>query len=172
MALLPIILHPDPVLRKVAESVTDITPDILQLLDDMMETMLKAPGIGLAAPQVAVSKRVIVLDVEGRDAVGGQPFKMINPEIIAFSDDKTELEEGCLSLPEMACVVSRPKEVTVRYRDITGKEQQLDADGLLAKAIQHEIDHLNGKLIFDYLSSMKRDIVLRRYLKMLRQEGL
>ena len=172
MALLPIILHPDPVLRKRAEPVTEITPDILKLLDDMLETMYDAPGIGLAAPQVSISKRLVVIDIEGRDGKGDTAYKMINPKITAFADIKTELEEGCLSLPDMACVVTRPEQVTITYMDVNGKEHELNADGLLAKAIQHELDHLDGKLIFDYLSPIKRDITLRRYLKMLKKEGL
>lgn len=165
MAILPIVCHPDPVLRKIAASVTDITDDIVKLTDDMLQTMLAAPGIGLAAPQVGVLKRIVVMDIGGRDGLASNPLRLINPEVIAFGDEETELEEGCLSLPDLHCQVWRPNEVTVRYVDLQGKEQIIQADGLMAKCLQHEIDHLNGKLIFDYLSPLKRSIALRRYLK-------
>lgn len=169
MAVLPIIIHPADVLRKKADPVTDITPEILKLLDDMLHTMYDAPGIGLAAPQVGISKRIVVIDVEGKEeGQVGNPLKLINPEIIVVSETKTVLDEGCLSLPDMRVDVERPDAVRFRYMDITGKTQEMDATDLLAKCIQHEIDHLDGKLIFDYLSSLKRDIVLRRYQKALR----
>ena len=172
MAKLDIVLHPDPTLRKICEPVSDITPQLKQLMDDMLETMYAAPGIGLAAPQVGVSKRIIVMDLEAKDDKPGRPIKMINPEIISSSVELTVLEEGCLSLPEMNCDVVRPEKIRARYLDENGIVQEIEADGLLAKCIQHEIDHLNGRLIFDYLSSLKRNIVLRRYMKMLKNEGL
>ncbi len=171
MALLPILLHPDPVLRKISEPVKEITHEIVSLTDAMLETMLAAPGIGLAAPQVGVLKRVVVIDIGGRDGKSSNPLRLINPEILGYSDEETELEEGCLSLPEMQCPVWRPSEVVVSYVDIQGNTQKIQADGLLAKCLQHEIDHLNGKLIFDYLSSLKRDMVLRRYMKMLKDRN-
>jgi peptide deformylase len=170
MSVLPVILHPNAVLRKKAEPVTKITPEILQLLDDMLDTMYAEEGIGLAAPQVNVSKRLIVIDVEQPEkAERGNPLKMINPEIIAKSDALTILDEGCLSLPEMRVEVIRPEIVTVRYLDETGATKEIEVDDLLSKALQHEIDHLDGILIFDYLSKLKRDIVLRRYQKMMRE---
>jgi peptide deformylase len=169
MTILPILIHPDPVLRRKADTVSQITPDILKLLDDMLDTMYAAPGIGLAAPQIGVSKRLVVLDVDGgRDGKANNPIKMINPEVIAFGDEKTVLEEGCLSLPEMMIDVARPDIATVRYMDIDGQTQEITGQGLLSKALQHEIDHLDGKLIFDYLSPLRRNIVLRRYNKMLK----
>lgn len=168
MAILPVILHPNDVLRRKCETVTTITPDILTLLDDMLDTMYAEEGIGLAAPQVDVSKRLVVLDVEQEDGERGNPLKLINPEIIAKSEAETILDEGCLSLPKMRVEVSRPEEVTVRYMDIAGKTQEIAASGLLAKALQHEIDHLNGVLIFDYLSPLKRNMALRKYNKTLR----
>ena len=169
MAILPIIIHPNDVLRAKAAPVTDITPDILKLLDDMLQTMYAAPGIGLAAPQVGVSKRVVVIDVEGKeDGIPGNPRKLINPEIISVSETKTVLDEGCLSLPEMRVDVERPDTIRFRYTDIHGKIHEEEATDLLAKCVQHEIDHLDGKLIFDYLSSLKRDMVLRKYNKLLR----
>lgn len=169
MALLPIVIHPNDVLRAKAAPVDKITPEILTLLDDMLQTMYDAPGIGLAAPQVGVSQRVVVIDVEGKEeGQPGNPLKLINPEIISVSDTKTVLDEGCLSLPDMRVDVSRPDKVRFRYMDTDGNIQEMDADDLLAKCIQHEIDHLDGKLIFDYLSSLKRDMALRRYQKNLR----
>lgn len=170
MAVLPVVLHPESVLRQKATPVEKITPDILKLMDDMLDTMYEEDGIGLAAPQVDLSIRVIVMDVEERDEKTGRgnPIKMINPEIIAKSEEKTGMEEGCLSLPTMRVDVSRPEQVTVRYMDENGETLEMDADDLLAKCVQHEIDHLNGVLIFDYLSSLKRDMALRRYQKHLR----
>ena len=168
MAILPVVLHPDNVLRQKAAVVTEITPEIVKLLDDMVETMYAEEGIGLAAPQVGVSKRVIVIDVEQEEGQPGNPLRMINPEVIAASETKTVLGEGCLSLPEMRVDVTRPDEVTVRYMDVDGNTQEIHGTELLAKALQHEIDHLNGVLIFDYLSSLKRDMVLRKYNKTLR----
>jgi peptide deformylase len=172
MTILPILIHPHPVLRQKAEKVGDITPEILKLLDDMLETMYAAPGIGLAAPQIGVSKRIVVMDVAGED-VGKKrnPMKLINPEIIAVSETKTILDEGCLSLPEMRVEVSRPEIVTVRYKDEKGTEYTIEATDLLAKCFQHEIDHLDGKLIFDYLSPLKRDMALRKYNKNLKLAG-
>lgn len=170
MSEMEVVLHPDPVLRKKAEAVSKITPEILKLLDDMIDTMYAEEGIGLAAPQVGISKRVVVIDVEQREEGGaGNPLKIINPEIIAKSDTKTVLDEGCLSLPGMRCDVERPDRVTVRYMDETGATREIEADGLLAKAFQHEIDHLDGILIFDYLSKLKRDMVLRKYQKFLKE---
>lgn len=171
MAVLPVILHPDPVLRKKTEAVASVTDDIRNLLDDMLDTMYAHDGIGLAAPQVNQSLRVIVMDVEERDEKTGRgnPLCMVNPEIIARGEEKVIMEEGCLSLPSMRVEVLRPEQVTVRYLDRDGQECEMQADGLLAKCIQHEIDHLNGVLIFDYLSSLKRDMALRRYQKYLRQ---
>lgn len=170
MSVLEIVLHPDPVLRAKAEAITEVTPEILTLLDDMLDTMYHAEGIGLAAPQIGISKRIVVIDVEKEEGQPGNPLKLINPEIISSADTRTILDEGCLSLPEMRVEVERPDKVRFRYMDINGKTQEMDADDLLAKCIQHEIDHLDGKLIFDYLSSLKRDMALRRYQKMLRSK--
>jgi peptide deformylase len=168
MSKLDIVLHPDPILRKICEPVAEVTPQIKQLMDDMLETMYAAPGIGLAAPQVGVLKRVIVMDLEAKDDKPGRPIKMVNPEIISFSAEQTLLEEGCLSLPEMNCDVIRPEKVTAKYLDENGVEQTIEADGLLAKCIQHEVDHLNGRLIFDYLSPLKRNMALRKYNKLMK----
>ena len=166
MALIPIILIPDPVLRKVASPVAEITDGIRQLLDDMAETMYDAPGIGLAAPQVNISERIIVMDC-GRDEEP-ELYKMINPEIVASSEERSVLEEGCLSIPNQTADVERPAHVDVRYLDVDGNEQMLHCEGLLAACVQHEIDHLDGMLFIDHISRLKRDMIVRKALKDLR----
>ena len=167
MALLPIILTPEPVLRQTARPVEAITDDILTLLEDMADTMYDAPGIGLAAPQINVSQRLVVIDCGKDDAP--ELYKMVNPEIIALSEEQAVLEEGCLSIPDQTAEVTRPAEVSIRYLDETGTSQTLTADGLLAACIQHEIDHLNGVLFIDHISRLKRDMITRRVMKELRQ---
>ena len=163
MALIPIICIPDPVLREVAAPVGEVTDGVRRLLDDMVETMYDAPGIGLAAPQVNVSERLIVMDCGADDAP--ELYKMINPEIIARSDDTAILEEGCLSIPEYYEEVERPARVRLRFTDLDGKLHEEDAEGLYATCIQHEIDHLNGVLFVDYLSKLKRDRVFKKFEK-------
>ena len=165
--LIPIIKVPDPILRETAKPVTEITDGIRQLLDDMAATMYDAPGIGLAAPQVNIGQRVIVMDCGKDDAP--ELFKMINPEIIRESDARAILEEGCLSIPDQTADVERPAEVEVRYLDEAGETQSLVANGLLAACVQHEIDHLNGVLFIDHISRLKRDMILRRVMKEMRQ---
>ena len=165
MALLKIRLLPDSVLREKSVPVTEFTPAVKNLLDDMLDTMYHAVGVGLAAPQIGILQRVIVMDVSPRESLSRQPIRMINPEIIAASAELSPYEEGCLSIPEMVGDVVRPAEVTVRYHDVEGKTHQLNAHGLLATCVQHEIDHLDGKLFIDYLSPLKRNLLLRRYNK-------
>jgi len=164
---IPIIKVPDPILRQVATPVDEITDGVRQLLDDMATTMYDAPGIGLAAPQINVSQRLVVIDCGKDDAP--ELYKMVNPEIISLSDKRAVLEEGCLSIPDQTADVERPADVTVQYLDETGVRQTLTADGLLAACIQHEIDHLNGVLFIDHISRLKRDMILRRVMKELRQ---
>ncbi len=164
MAVLPIILAPDPVLRETAVPVTTITDQLVSLLDDMAETMYDAPGIGLAANQVGRLERVIVMDC-ARDNEAPLLWKMINPQIIASSEEMSKLEEGCLSIPGHEGEVVRPAEVDVRYLDSDGNEQEMHASGLLAACVQHEIDHLNGVLFIDHLSRLKRDMIWRRMMK-------
>ena len=166
MALIPIILIPDPVLRKVAAPVAEITDGTRQLLDDMADTMYDAPGIGLAAPQVNISERIIVMDC-GRDEAP-ELHKMINPEIVASSEELSVLEEGCLSIPNQTADVERPASVDVRYLDVDGNAQMLHCEGLLAACVQHEIDHLDGVLFIDHISRLKRDMIVRKALKDLR----
>ena len=165
--LIPIVKIPDPILRQIAQPVDEITDGVRQLLDDMAATMYDAPGIGLAAPQINVSQRLVVIDC-GKD---DEPelYKMVNPEIIALSEEQAVLEEGCLSIPDQTAEVTRPAEVSIRYLDETGTSQTLIADGLLAACIQHEIDHLNGVLFIDHISRLKRDMITRRVMKELRQ---
>ena len=169
MALIPIITIPDPVLRKVAAPVPEITDGVRQLLVDMAETMYNAPGIGLAAPQINISQRLIVMDC-GKDETP-ELFKMINPEIISRSDELAVLEEGCLSIPDQTADVERPAIVEVKYTDIAGGEQRLTCEGLLAACVQHEVDHLDGVLFIDHISRLKRDMIVRRFMKEMRQSG-
>ena len=169
MALIPIITIPDPVLRKVAAPVPEITDGIQQLLTDMAETMYDAPGIGLAAPQINISQRLIVMDC-GKDETP-ELFKMINPEIINRSDELAVLEEGCLSIPDQTADVERPAVVEVKYTDIAGDEKRLTCEGLLAACVQHEVDHLDGVLFIDHISRLKRDMIVRRFMKEMRQSG-
>ena len=164
MALLPILTAPDPRLKKKAKPVERIDDGVRQLLADMLETMYAAPGIGLAAPQVGVGLRAIVLDV-AREGEPKAPMKLVNPEIVWASEDDATYEEGCLSVPEHYAEVVRPRAVKVRYRDETGAERAIEAEGLLATCLQHEIDHLDGILFIDHLTALKRNIILRKLLK-------
>jgi len=164
VAVLPIIVAPDPRLKKVAEPVRVIDAEIRQLMDDMLETMYQAPGIGLAAPQVGVLKRVIVLDVSP-DGEKPAPLRMADPRVIEASGDIGTYEEGCLSLPDQFAEVRRPTRITVSYLDETGASRHLEAEGLLATCIQHEIDHLEGVLFVDHISRLKRDMILKRLVK-------
>lgn len=165
MAILEILTAPDPILKKKAEPVDDVTDEIRTLLDDMAETMYDAPGIGLAAPQVGVLKRVIVIDVHGEDE---EPklLKMVNPTVTWESEETGTYEEGCLSVPQSYSDVERPAQVKVTYLDENGVTQEIEADGLLATCIQHEIDHLNGTLFIDHISRIKRSIIMRKLTKM------
>ena len=164
MAILPILVAPHPVLKKVAEPVETVDDEIRQILDDMVETMYDAPGIGLAAPQVGISKRMLVVDVSGRDE-DPQPMKIINPEILTESDELSSYDEGCLSFPEQFAEVKRPAVVTLRYLDENGTQHEIQADGLLATCVQHEIDHLDGIVFVDHISSLKRGMIMRKLQK-------
>ena len=164
MSLLPIITAPDPRLKQACAPVELVDDEIRRLLDDMLETMYEAPGIGLAAPQVDVLKRIIVVDVSHEDEERA-PLKMINPEITWVSDHDASYDEGCLSLPEHYAEVVRPAEIKVDYLDETGTKRVLAADGLLATCVQHEIDHLDGILFVDHISALKRNMILRKLLK-------
>jgi peptide deformylase len=165
----PILIHPDPRLKKLCEPVAEITAEVRQLASDMLETMYDAPGIGLAAPQVGVTKRVIVMDCI-KDGPP-EPIALINPEIVWSSEDQTVYEEGCLSIPEIYNDITRPAEVTVRWTDLDGLSQERQFSGLWATCVQHEIDHLDGKLFIDYLGPLKRQMITRKMEKLKRERA-
>ena len=170
LAILEILTYPDPKLKEKSQPVEKVDDEIRTLADDMLETMYAAPGIGLAAPQVGVLKRVIVLDVEYRKEGEGNPLVFINPEIVDSSGE-TVFEEGCLSVPEFNAEVKRFSNITMKALNLDGEEITVEADGLLAIALQHEIDHLDGILFVDRLGMIKRDIFKRKYKKMLREKA-
>jgi len=167
---LDIITLPDSLLRSRSLPVERIDDELRGFLDQMLETMYAAPGIGLAAVQVAIPRRVVTIDVsqrEDKDAPAA-PLFLINPEIVWSSDERAAAEEGCLSIPEYFAEVERPAKVRVTYLDREGKRQELEADGILAICLQHEIDHLDGKLFIDHLSKLKRDMVIKKFTKQTR----
>jgi peptide deformylase len=168
MAARDILILPDKRLRQVSKPVVKIDAAIRKLVEEMFETMYAAPGIGLAAIQIGEAKRVITMDLAKKDEPK-QPQVFINPELIAKSAEKSTHEEGCLSIPEYYEEVSRPAEVKVRYLDLDGNSHEVDAHGLLATCIQHEIDHLNGVLFIDHISKLKRDRVTKKFTKALKQ---
>ena len=170
MAIRDIVLVPDPVLRQVATPVAEVDDEVRALMDDMLETMYDAPGIGLAAPQIGISKRVIVMDCSDDDD-NPEPLKMANPEILSFGEEKASMEEGCLSIPGHNGEVTRPISLTVRYLDEHNESCERACEGLLAVCIQHEVDHLNGVLFIDYLSRIKRDMIMRKMIKEARLNG-
>lgn len=169
MAILDIVLAPDPRLTTVCEPVAAIDAALGKLLDDMLDTMYDAPGIGLAAPQVGVLQRFFVIDVAGEDE--RRPMALINPEITELSATRSVYEEGCLSLPKQFGDVERAEEVVLRYQDRDGETRTLEADGMLARCIQHEVDHLDGILFVDHLSALKRRMILRRMAKVKRSKA-
>lgn len=162
---LKIILHPDPRLKKVSSPVADVSDELRALGDDMLQTMYDAPGIGLAAPQVGVLQRVIVLDCVKGEHEKPRPLVMFNPRVVSSSDELNVYEEGCLSIPEQFADVTRPAEVEVAWLDGDGNEQSEVFTGLWATCVQHEIDHLDGKLFIDYLKPLKRQIITRKMVK-------
>ena len=164
MALLPIITLPDPLLRKPSAPVERVDDDLRALADNMLDTMYDAPGVGLAAVQVGVLRRLIVVDAADKDEQR-RPLVLINPEILTLGPDMRVHEEGCLSIPDERVPIERPASLRVGYLDRDGKPQALNAEGLLATVIQHEMDHLNGRLIIDFLSRLKRDMIVRRFKK-------
>jgi peptide deformylase len=170
MPKLEIITLPDPLLRKASAPVERIDSELLKLADDMLETMYAAPGVGLAAVQVGVPRRLVVLDTS-KDEEARSPLVLVNPQIVSLGSEMRLHEEGCLSIPDVRVEIERPSVVTVRYLDREGKPQELTAEGLLATAIQHEVDHLNGKLIIDFLSRLKRDMVVRKFRKQAKAEA-
>lgn len=171
MARLPILTAPDPRLKLKCKSIVRVDDAVRRLMDDMLETMYAAPGIGLAASQVGVLQRVLVLDI-AKDGEDKRPIRMANPEIIWVADDDAVFEEGCLSVPEHYASVTRPRAVRVRYLDHENEIRELEAEGLLAVVIQHEMDHLDGVLFIDHLSALKRNMILRKLTKAKKSEPL
>ena len=159
-----IIIEPDIILRKKSVNLEKVDDDLRKLMDDMLETMYAAPGIGLAGVQIGILKRLIVIDVS-RDEEKKSPLFLINPEIISKSSNTSVYEEGCLSLPGYFAEIERPAECQIEYLDYHGKKKEMKASGLLATCIQHEIDHLNGILFIDYLSKLKKDMIVKKLVK-------
>jgi peptide deformylase len=172
MTILPLVIAPDPFLKTPSKPVEAITEEVRQLLDDMLDTMYAARGIGLAAVQVGHHKKLVVIDVEWREdeLASRKPLKLINPEVVEASAEENIYNEGCLSFPDQYSEVIRPRMVTFKYLDIEGRPQTIQADGLLATCIQHEIDHTNGITFVDHISKLKRDMIHTK-LKKLKKRG-
>jgi peptide deformylase len=170
MTILPILIHPDPRLKKVAEPVEAFDDAVRRLAADMLATMYDAPGVGLAAPQVGVLRRIFVMDCN-RDEPGLEPTVVINPEIVWASDEMRTHEEGCLSIPDIYDDVTRPAAIRLRFFDQHGQVHERDYDGLWATCAQHELDHLNGRLFIDYLSPLKRTIITGKMKKLKKERA-
>lgn len=174
MAIREIVEVPDPRLRQISSPVEEVTDEIRELVSDMFETMYAAPGIGLAAIQVGVPKRVLVIDLQEPEEEGGEPVRdphvFINPEILQHSDQEVPYTEGCLSVPDQFAEVDRPDHIRARWLDLDGTQQEENIDGLLAICLQHEMDHLNGVLFIDHLSRLKRDMILRKLAKLRKEQ--
>ena len=174
MAIRQIVEVPDPRLRQISLPVEDVTDEIRELVSDMFETMYAAPGIGLAAIQVGVPKRVLVIDLQEPEEEGGEPVRdphvFINPEILEHSDQDVPYTEGCLSVPDQFAEVDRPDRIRARWLDLDGKVREEEIEGLLATCLQHEMDHLNGVLFIDHLSRLKRDMILKRLTKLRKEQ--
>jgi peptide deformylase len=175
MSLLPIVEVPDPRLRQISSPVEKVDDEVRKLVADMFETMYAAPGIGLAAIQVGVPKRLLVIDLQEPEEEGGEPVKdprvFINPEILTHSDQEVPYTEGCLSIPDQYADVDRPDRIRARWLDENGRSHEQDIDGMLAVCLQHEMDHLEGVLFIDHLSRLKRDMVLKKLAKMRKEHG-
>ena len=174
MAIRPIVEVPDPRLREISKPVETFDDELRTLVSDMFETMYAAPGIGLAAIQVGVPKRLLVIDLQEPEAEGGEPIKdprtFINPEILRHSDQDVPYTEGCLSVPDQYAEVDRPDGIRARWQDLDGKVHEEEIDGLLAVCLQHEMDHLNGVLFIDHLSRLKRDMILKKLAKQRKEQ--
>ena len=171
MAIRRILTIPDSILRKQAKPVERVDDELRKLMDDMLATMYDAPGIGLAAPQIGISRRVIVMD-PAKEEAPSTPLMMVNPDILERSDELRLHEEGCLSIPDFTAEIERPAKTRVSYIDRAGKQQEMELEGIWSTLVQHEIDHLNGVLFIDYLSRLKRDMVVRKFTKQKRTEAL
>jgi peptide deformylase len=170
MTIKPLIILPDPILRQASKPIETVNGEVKKLAADMLETMYDAPGIGLAAIQIGVPRRMLVLDVS-KEGENKAPLVFINPEIVSSSDERSVYEEGCLSIPDYYAEVERPAKIKVRHLDAEGREQVTEADGLLATCLQHEIDHLNGILFIDHISKLKREMVIRKFTKAAKLRG-
>ena len=170
MSVRPIIVLPDKRLRLVSEPVVRIDPEMRKLVADMFETMYAAPGVGLAAIQLGVPKRVVTIDATRGDEKK-QPVTLINPEILWFSEEKSVIEEGCLSIPDFTDEVERPAKIKARFLDLDGRTIEAEAEGLFARVLQHEIDHINGVLFIDHLSKLKRGRVEKKFAKAAKREA-
>ncbi|EJF89499.1 peptide deformylase [Bartonella vinsonii subsp. arupensis OK-94-513] len=169
MPIKSLVTLPDPILREISKPVEHIDSALQQLADDMLETMYHAKGVGLAAIQIGIPLRMLVIDVSGNDDAKN-PLVIINPEILWLSDERSIYKEGCLSIPEYYAEVERPKRLCVRYQNREGKQTEIEADNLLATCLQHEIDHLNGCLFIDHISKLKRDMVIRKFKKLAKEK--
>ncbi len=167
----PIITIPDPVLRNQAAEIERVDDELRQLMDDMLATMYDAPGVGLAAPQIGIPRRLIVMDAS-KDEDEKTPIVMVNPRILERSEELRVHEEGCLSIPEVTAEVERPAMARVAYLDREGKPQEAELEGIWSTIVQHEIDHLNGVLFIDYLSRLKRDMIVKKFTKQKRAEAM
>ncbi|MDW4550237.1 peptide deformylase [Defluviimonas sp. D31] len=171
MTIRPILIHPDPRLKKRCDPVTEITDELRRAADDMLQTMYDAPGVGLAGPQVGLMKRILVMDCVKDPDAAPKPMVLINPEITWSSEAVNTYEEGCLSIPEQYAEVTRPAEVAVRWLTLDGTAEEERFDGLWATCVQHEIDHLDGKLFIDYLTPLKRQLITRKMQKLKREQA-
>lgn len=171
MTIRPILLHPDPRLRKPCPPVAAVTDELRRLAEDMLATMYAAPGVGLAAPQVGQTVRMFVMDCVKEEGAAPRPMVLINPEIIAVSEDTSTYEEGCLSIPEHYAEITRPARVRMRWLGLDGAAHEEEFEGLWATCAQHELDHLNGKLFIDYLGPIKRQLISRRMEKLKRERA-
>ncbi|WP_375665206.1 peptide deformylase [Bartonella sp. TT121SHDZB] len=173
MSIRSLVTLPDPILREVSKPVERVDAALQKLADDMLETMYNAKGVGLAAIQIGIPLRMLVIDVSGNsEDEQKKPLVIINPEILWLSDERNIYKEGCLSIPDYFAEVERPKRLCVRYQDREGKQIEIEADDLLATCLQHEIDHLDGRLFIDYISKIKRDMVIRKFKKRAKEKNM
>jgi len=170
MSIKPLIILPDPILRQLSKPVERVDSDLRKLADDMLDTMYDAPGIGLAAIQIGEPRRLLVIDL-AKEGEPPAPHVFINPEVLHSSDQRSVYEEGCLSIPDYYAEVERPASVRVKYLDRDGKQQEIEAEGLMATCLQHEIDHLNGVLFIDHISKLKRDMVVKKFKKLAKDKA-
>ncbi|WP_254473585.1 peptide deformylase [Bartonella sp. B1098] len=170
MSMRPLVTLPDPILREVSKPIEHVDAALQKLADDMLETMYRAKGIGLAAIQIGIPLRMLVMDVSPNEEPKN-PLVIINPEILWLSEERNIYKEGCLSIPDYFAEVERPKRLRIRYQNREGKRTEIEADDLLATCLQHEMDHLDGRLFIDYISKIKRDMVIRKFKKRAKEKN-